>query len=108
MFRLLAPMVEAVQPFLVPICFVSAWLIVSLAVWSVFTATRDGVQRSRRLHQIPCTRCRFFTEDYHLKCTVRPHAALTEEAIGCGDFVAGEGEIADLAGDRLGPRSRRW
>jgi RNA polymerase subunit RPABC4/transcription elongation factor Spt4 len=38
------------------------------------------------MHQIPCANCQFFTRDYHLKCTVHPAQALTEEAIGCGDF----------------------
>jgi hypothetical protein len=38
------------------------------------------------MHQIPCTGCQFFTDDYRLKCTVHPSKANTEEAIHCCDF----------------------
>ncbi|MDJ0571308.1 MAG: hypothetical protein QNJ53_19965 [Pleurocapsa sp. MO_192.B19] len=45
----------------------------------------DTVARARKMHQIPCTKCRFFTGDYRLKCTVNPSIANTEEAINCPD-----------------------
>lgn len=35
---------------------------------------------------MPCSRCAFFTGSYHLKCTVHPCKALSEEAIGCLDY----------------------
>jgi hypothetical protein len=43
-------------------------------------------QYLKRLHQIPCDRCIFFTGEYNLKCTVHPSKALNEEAIGCSDY----------------------
>jgi hypothetical protein len=46
-----------------------------------------GVQDIKTLHEIPCSRCRYFTGEYHLKCPVNPYAALTEAAIDCLDFV---------------------
>lgn len=49
---------------------------------------RQGWQHLQQLHQIPCSRCAYFTGDYRLKCTVYPSQALTEEAIGCRDFEA--------------------
>jgi hypothetical protein len=79
-------MIEAIQPFIVPICFISAWAIVALTLWSLWSAVRDTATRTRQLHQIPCSGCRFFTSSYHLKCTVHPTIALTEEAISCGDY----------------------
>lgn len=57
-----------------------------LFVWSIWKAEKDGVARLHRLHQIPCSRCTFFTGDYRLKCTVHPTKALTEEAINCFDY----------------------
>nr|WP_199290251.1 hypothetical protein [Leptolyngbya sp. FACHB-36] len=78
--------VTAIQPFLVPICFVSAWSIIALVTWSLWTATRDTVTRTREMHRIPCANCQFFTSDYHLKCTVHPSDALTEDAINCPDY----------------------
>lgn len=64
-------------------CF---WTLVGVFLWSLWGADRDGVAQLRRLHQIPCTRCAFFTRDYRLKCTVHPVKALTEEAINCPDY----------------------
>jgi hypothetical protein len=42
----------------------------------------------QRLHQIPCSHCFFFTDEYNLKCAVHPGKALSEEAIGCADYQA--------------------
>ena len=41
----------------------------------------------KRLHQIPCDKCAYFTGDYRLKCTVNPTTAMSEQAIGCRDFL---------------------
>jgi heme A synthase len=84
--QLLKPIVDAIQLLLVPICFISAWAIVLLSVWSVWSAVRETALKAKQLHQIPCSTCRFFTSSYHLKCTVRPSIALTEEAINCPDY----------------------
>ena len=88
MFHLLKPLVQTLQPFLVPLCFLSAWALVVLVLWSLWSATRDTVKQTQRMHQIPCADCQFFTSDYHLKCTVHPSTALTEDAIDCMDFEA--------------------
>ena len=80
--------INAVQPFLVPVCFVSAWLIVLLAVWNIWAAARDSIKTAKQMHQIPCPGCRYFTDDYRLKCTIHPSIANTEEAIECLDYQA--------------------
>lgn len=64
-------------------CIVSA---IVLFVWSSAIALVKGIQQVRCLHQIPCADCDFFTNNYRLKCTVRPCVACTEDAIGCTDF----------------------
>lgn len=68
-------------------CF---WICTLLAIfiWSGLVAALDGWKQLRRLHQIPCHKCLYFTGDYNLKCTVRPCEALTESAIACRDFEA--------------------
>jgi hypothetical protein len=53
---------------------------------AICAAVQDGIVRLKRLHQIPCTHCAFFTGDYRLKCTVHPCKALSEEAIDCLDY----------------------
>ncbi len=86
MFKLLYPLIRAIEPFLVPVCFVSAWAIVLLVGLSLWSAVRDGMARAKQMHQIPCSTCVFFTNDHRLKCPVRPTAAGTEEAIACLDY----------------------
>jgi hypothetical protein len=84
--RLLYFLFQLIQPILVPICFITAWSLIVLVSWSTWAAMRDGVKSAKRLHQIPCANCAFFTGDYHLKCTVHPATALSEDAIYCPDY----------------------
>ena len=55
-------------------------------VYSLGNTSVEGWKQLRRMHQVPCSRCMYFTGDYNLKCSVRPCDALTEQAIGCRDF----------------------
>ncbi|MEH2293590.1 hypothetical protein [Nostoc sp.] len=86
MFKLLSFLIHAIQPFLIPICFVVAWTVIILVVLSLWAAARDSLTTAKQMHQIPCTGCQFFTDNYRLKCTVRPSIANTEEAINCSDY----------------------
>lgn len=86
MFKLLYPLIHAIQPYLVPICFVVAWSLVIVIAWSLWSAFSDSVSSAQKMHQIPCTGCQFFTADYRLKCTVHPSIANTEDAIHCKDY----------------------
>jgi hypothetical protein len=86
MFQLLYFLVHTIRPFLVPVCFFCAWTLTIAIIWSLWTALRDTVTTSKRLHQIPCANCQYFTGDYRLKCTVQPSIANSEEAINCLDY----------------------
>jgi hypothetical protein len=70
--------------------FSSCCLIISmlsgLFFWSSWKVVKAGISQLRRLHQIPCSKCVFFTGDYRLKCTVHPSKALSEDALNCLDF----------------------
>jgi hypothetical protein len=79
-------LVQALQPFFVPVCFISAWAIVLLLIWNIWAAMRDGISSAKKMHQIPCANCRFFTANYHLKCPVHPKIALSSDAIDCTDY----------------------
>jgi hypothetical protein len=72
--------------FLQIICSLSAWLLVIVSLWKIWKVSLTGWSYVRRLHQIPCDRCVYFTGDYRLKCTVNPLMALSEESIDCRDF----------------------
>ena len=86
MFQILYYLVHTLGPFLRPIGFLFVWGFLIILVWSLFSAVRDTITRARIMHQIPCSNCQFFTNDYRLKCTVNPSVANTERAIHCGDY----------------------
>lgn len=68
-------------------CF-SVWtLIFTWLSWRLITVVKRGVNHLKRMHQIPCSSCAYFTGDYRLKCTVNPMVALSEAAIGCRDYT---------------------
>ncbi|MBD2325410.1 hypothetical protein [Alkalinema sp. FACHB-956] len=68
------------------LCFTIAWGLVGFLVVSLTRSLRQGYKSVKRLHQIPCSTCRYFTGDYNLKCTIHPVIALSESAIGCRDY----------------------
>jgi hypothetical protein len=77
-------------PYLYKIAFV-AGMLMALCYYlraAVKTLHKDW-QQLKKLHQIPCDRCVFFTGEYNLKCTVHPYKALNEDAIGCSDYCSG-------------------
>lgn len=74
------------KPFLFQLRFLGAFSILGLCSLSLVSCVRDVVAQARKMHQIPCTKCRFFTGDYRLKCTANPLIANTEQAIDCIDY----------------------
>ncbi|NJR15853.1 MAG: hypothetical protein HC785_09125 [Calothrix sp. CSU_2_0] len=86
MLPVISTLTTLIQPFLTPICFITAWSLIFLVMSSLWSAASDGVTTAKQMHQIPCTNCQFFTADYRLKCTVRPSVANTEDAINCTDY----------------------
>ena len=69
-------------------CAFCAWAILFLSIGSLFFTLFQGKQHLQKLHDIPCSGCDFFTNDYRLKCTVHPTKACSEDAIDCLDFEA--------------------
>lgn len=86
MLQFLYYLIQALQPILVPFCFVVAWILPIFLIWTLGSAMRDTVNRAQQMHKIPCTSCQFFTDNYRLKCTVQPFIANTEQAIDCSDY----------------------
>ncbi|MBW4483146.1 MAG: hypothetical protein KME14_11440 [Tildeniella torsiva UHER 1998/13D] len=62
------------------------WAMVLVFVLAVLLAVNDGVQRLRRLHQVPCFRCQYYTNSPYLKCPVHPLNAGSEAALCCADY----------------------
>ena len=88
MFQFAAHSVNLFKPVLLQFRIVAAFSLLTLCGWTLVSCTLDVIAQAKRMHQIPCTKCRFFTGDYRLKCTVNPSLANTEGAIGCGDYRA--------------------
>jgi hypothetical protein len=72
--------------FLQIICSFLTWLLIGVSLWKIREISVSGLTYVKKLHQVPCDRCVYFTGDYRLKCTVNPLVALSEEAINCRDF----------------------
>ncbi|NEP00906.1 MAG: hypothetical protein F6K58_20015 [Symploca sp. SIO2E9] len=89
MLQLLYLLVQALKPYWVPICFCLAWGLIILFFWTVWSSIRASLAIAKRMHQIPCTQCQFFTNDYRLKCTVNPSIANSEAAINCREYQSG-------------------
>lgn len=62
------------------------WAVLLLFITSLLLTLRDGARQLRRLHQIPCSHCQYYTGSPYLKCPVHPMTALSEEAIHCRDY----------------------
>lgn len=62
------------------------WAMVLVFVLAILLAVSDGTQRLRRLHQVPCFRCQYYTNSPYLKCPVRPLDAGSEAAFCCTDY----------------------
>jgi hypothetical protein len=80
-------MMMQLTPFIYKLVFI---VFISLGLSSYTISTWKQAKKNwihlKRLHQIPCSNCVFFTGEYNLKCTVHPCNALSEEAIGCKDY----------------------
>ena len=66
------------------------WAMVLAFVLAVLLAVSDGLHRLRRLHQVPCFRCRYYTGSPYLKCPLRPVDAASEAALHCTDYEAAD------------------
>lgn len=80
-------LVGVVALIITPLRFLIPWLLLILCGWTIISAIFNAFARAKQMHQIPCTQCRFFTNDYRLKCTVKPCIANTEQAINCSDYL---------------------
>jgi hypothetical protein len=72
--------------YLKPIYLIGAWVFILSLITTLWAVIKDIVKRSRQMHQIPCSNCQYFTHNYHLKCTIQPRIANTEQALNCSDF----------------------
>ncbi|NJN62743.1 MAG: hypothetical protein HC795_15585 [Coleofasciculaceae cyanobacterium RL_1_1] len=77
---------QILSPYLGIICVAVAWLTVFAAIGNAIVGLTEAAHRMRTMHQIPCSRCAFFTNDHRLKCSVDPIVAGSEAAINCPHY----------------------
>jgi hypothetical protein len=86
MFLLILRLVGVFQSFIVPFCWVCAWVFMVMLGLTLKNTVSDLADRAKQMHKVPCTNCQFFTDNYRLKCSVNPYIANTEDAIDCSDY----------------------
>lgn len=79
------------------LCFAIWTVVFTYLFWRSLKITKQAVDHLKRLHQVPCSNCAYFTGDYRLKCTVNPIVAMSEEAIGCRDFLYEDGQTPQVS-----------
>ncbi len=67
-------------------CYCFWLLFITLLSWNIFNKSKQACTYLNQLHQIPCSRCIFFTGKPQLKCTVDPLKAMSLEATNCQSF----------------------
>ena len=68
---------------------IALWSIIGgFITWKILQGANQGINYLKKLHQIPCANCVYFTGDHRLKCTVEPVKAMTENALACKDFAS--------------------
>ncbi|MGI0483234.1 hypothetical protein ACN4EE_20945 [Geminocystis sp. CENA526] len=87
MLPLITELLDRYNIYLQPIYFVVAWVFLGILLSTLIGGFRDIKKRGEIMHKIPCSECQYFTNNYHLKCTLQPRIANTELAIECPDFV---------------------
>jgi hypothetical protein len=68
------------------ICFILVWGMVFSACLALAYHWKTGFVYVKRLHQVPCHKCKYFNNSCYLNCTVNPHVACSEAAIDCRDY----------------------
>ncbi len=74
------------QSLIIPLCLITAWVFIVILAISVISMIIDVIKRAKKMHQIPCSNCQYFSNDYRLKCSVNPFQANTDAAINCKDY----------------------
>jgi hypothetical protein len=63
-----------------------AWGMVIVLCWGIYENWMSGLIHIKKLHQVPCHKCKYFIDSSYLKCTVNPRIAGSEDAIDCRDY----------------------
>jgi len=65
-------------------------LIFLAVIASIYACIEVRKQHSSRLqphHKVLCPRCHYFNGNPYLRCSLHPDTVMTEQAVGCADYV---------------------
>lgn len=68
------------------LCCILAWGMAIGFCLTIYQNCKAGLFHVKRLHQVPCHKCKYFTNSCYLKCTINPQFACSEDAIDCRDY----------------------
>ncbi|BAY17325.1 hypothetical protein NIES2109_13460 [Nostoc sp. HK-01] len=82
--------------YLSPIGLLFSWIIFFLVLRKIQRFLDNKMVFSvKRLHQVPCKNCRFYSNNHYLKCAVQPSIVLTDEAKNCSEFSAKQDKLSE-------------
>lgn len=65
-------------------------LIFGAVIASAYACIAIQKKHSSRLqphHKVLCSHCHYFSGNPYLRCSVHPNTVMTEQAVGCADYV---------------------
>lgn len=65
-----------------------AWVLALLNRLNFKNSLSNRLNLIKHHHEIPCSSCQYFNQNFYLKCAVNPSKALSEEAINCPDYCS--------------------
>jgi hypothetical protein len=72
---------------LLPLICLAIWAIVTSILTDLFEPGKEAAIAPKSGDALsPCYNCRFFSENFYLKCAVHPCTVLTAEASECSDY----------------------
>ncbi len=75
------------QPILwVVISILAIFLTIGVLIHACISKRKQNSSRVELPSTITCYHCRYFNDNYFLKCALHPVTAMTEEAVDCRDY----------------------
>lgn len=71
---------------LLPMWGAIVWLLLFCTASEAWKLVRHNVTSVKQGQRVPCKNCRYYSNNFYLKCAVRPSDALTDRAADCSDF----------------------
>lgn len=75
--------------YILPITTLTLWAIAAWKISNALKHVKSKIEINRCSWQTPCKNCKYFADNFYLKCAIHPSTVLTKEAINCSDYCPG-------------------